>query len=665
MNRIMISLTLFLCCAAGPIRAQRSAPFPFQSNARTLNVSPQGSMAITTKGGELAYADSVRGLWRSAAPMNEGGSSSGQLLERTNLFNNDTAFTSGFINNKGKYDIIYRTENAGKTWTAVDFGQDGWIDATANLSNGEAWMSIAGKGVAHTADFGKTWEISLARQDQRYSTMFCNNKREGIMGAVWNSLLYSSNNGKNWVPLKTPLDQKKYDKTDPNKHPEFDDVAIFKNYFLVKQEGMVFITGKDSLAWKYVRNIESFYADPEHDVLYLCLKDKSILHVNERLDTVAVGKVEGPPFSGTCVNRNLYLHINNDVICISGNENIQRFPVLYLDTTTVTTAVEEPQTFGMSPDRKYYYGIAGEMIYKTKVEKEKWKPVRKLPVSLDVSTIRFNPQRNEIAFEMDDDSIYHLNIADGQTRVDRKGEYLSRFQQHPVSKITVSLGSYGCFHSYSDNLKYERDGNEFVLMDNSSKGTEHAKQMGSYVEVIPADDVSRLVKAVCNDHSRLPGIADLGFTKKEFDRCKKDIQTFRADRKTEDKFGGTSFYIGQNNVDFDKLISLVDSIGTLDSVAVGEILRNSNNFGSTTTDWMSVTLVNDNSAVLQIHYTYYQQPNAMRLPCALFFNDETLAAFTPEITRFLEKNCPSLMKDRNRMPLLYDMVKYLYAKKGE
>ncbi|NML38173.1 hypothetical protein HHL17_13285 [Chitinophaga sp. G-6-1-13] len=541
------------------------------------------------------------------------------------------------------------------------FGQDGWIDAAVSLSNGEAWMTVAGKGIAHTADFGKTWEISpVADLKQRYTKMFCNNKQEGIMGAGWNSLAYSSNNGKSWKLLATPLDQKKYNKTIPDKRPEFDAVAIFKNYFLVKQEGLVFISEKDSLAWRHIRNIEHFYVDPEHDELYLRLKDKSIVHVDERLDTVAVGKVTDEPFSGTCINRKLYLLAGNNLLCISGDKSMKQFPILSAGVTK-----EEPSVFGTSPDGKYYYGISGDVIYKKKLEKDKWVPVLKLRLQPDLNTLTFNPQKNEIAFGANNDSIYHADIDNGKMRVNRSGQYLSLFQQHPVSRIIVSLGSQGCFHGYSDNLEYERNGNEFVLMDNNSKGTDHTKKINSSVEVIQAADVDQLVKAVCNDNKRMPGIVDFGFTQKEYEQCKKDIQAFSVDRKIKNGPGKPSFYIGENNVDFNKLILLVDSVQTLDSAAIGKILLNSDPFISTTTNWMSIMLVNDNEEVLQIQYSYSGYPNAMRLPCALVFNEERLPAFTPEITRFLDKNCPPLMKDRNRMPLLYDMVKYLYSLKME
>ncbi|MBO9730343.1 MAG: hypothetical protein J7623_17010 [Chitinophaga sp.] len=327
-------------------------------------------------------------------------------------------------------------------------------------------------------------------------------------------------------------------------------------------------------------------------------------------------------------------------------------------------ASTEPTIIGMSASGKYYYGITRNIIYKKRVGKDKWKQQQQLSMSPVISTLTYNSDKNEIAFRMGNDSIYHVNINNGETRVIRIGEYLSRFQEHPVSRLIFSIGSHGCFHQYSDNLEYEREGDEFVLTDKKSAGMNHKNRMGTSKGIVPADEVTRLQKALCNDYSRMPRISDLGFTQQEYDQCKKDIQAFAVDRKVDGNPGKIGFYITGNNVDFNRLSLLVDSIETIDTAAIGEILQHAG-LVSTTVDWMAISLVSDNGEELHIRYHYFEDPNAMRLPCVLMFNDEVLRTFTPEIPRFLDRNCPALMKDKNRMPLLYAMVNYLYARKIE
>lgn len=329
--------------------------------------------------------------------------------------------------------------------------------------------------------------------------------------------------------------------------------------------------------------------------------------------------------------------------------------------SSASSSAVEPTIFGMSASGKYYYGIAGNAIYRKKVGKDNWRLQQQLAVSPVIRTLRVNYDKNEIVFSTGNDSIYHVDIDNGKMRGIRMRDYLSRFQEHPVSRLTFSIGSRGCFHRYVDNLEYKREGNEFVLTDKNSEGTKHTNQMNAANEIVPADEVARLQKAVCNDYSRMPGISDMGFTQQDYDQCKKDIQAFSLDRKVENSPGKIGFYIRENNVDFNKLILLVDSIGTIDTAAIREILQHTD-FTSTTTYWMSISLVNDDGETLRIQYAYYDTPNVLRLPCALIFNDDELTTFTPEITRFLDRNCPAMMKNKNRMPLLYAMVNYLYSR---
>ncbi|NIG52052.1 hypothetical protein [Chitinophaga sp. Cy-1792] len=660
MNRVMVFFLLLLP-GISRVAAQVQHPvYTFKSSARTLNVATNGSMLITTKAGELAYADSIAGLWSNRSPQGDDKKDYGWLLERTNIFNRDTAFTSGFINNNSKYDVIYRTENGGKSWTVVYFGADGWIDGAASLSDGRALMSIAGKGVAHSSDYGKTWEIVPAPyKQQRYSEMFYNSRGEGIMASVWNSIAFTADDGRTWKALPTPLDQKKYNKTNPNGRPNIDAVAIFRNYFLVKEEGMVFVSEKDSLSWKYEKDIQSFYSDPEHDGLFLQLKDQSVLHINERMDTAKVGKINSNVYSAACSNDRLFLLVDGAIVRMSANESAKVFPV-WMDGEVT----KDPVAFAVRAGGGYY-GLSGKNIYSSTAPSGQWKLVRELPVAPDVNTVSFDQSRNEVAFQTSNDSIYHVNLDNGNTRTELLGGYLVNFQKHSVKRVVISVGSQGCFHSFSDNLEYEKDGNDFVLADNVSKGTRHTNDQKTDVEIINANDVDRLVKAICNDNGAMPGIADIKFTQKEYAQCKKDISEFNRKRDYSEKRGAATFYMEENNLDFAKLISLVDSIATLDDATLGKTIMRGAEGWSTTTNWTAITLVNDAGEMITIQHAYYEAPNAMFLPCRLSFNGEGIVSTTPEIARFLYQNCPSLIKEKSRMQLMHNIVKDLYNRKTE
>ena len=221
----------------------------FESGAFSMGVNNHEQICVGTRVGEVAFTDSVKGFWRKGNINPGSGSSlSGELIDNVCYFNADTAFVSGFINNKNKYNIIYHTVDGGKKWKPVDFGMDGWVDDAAYLDNGEAWLSVAGAGIAYTKDYGFTWRsLSIPYLKERFAKIYFNSKREGIIGSLWNVMAYTQDNCRNWTTIPTPLSQEKYKKTNPQGRPQIDRVAIFKDYFLVIQENLVFYSRRDTV----------------------------------------------------------------------------------------------------------------------------------------------------------------------------------------------------------------------------------------------------------------------------------------------------------------------------------------------------------------------------------------------------------------------------------
>src|SRR5262245_37363357 len=127
-------------------------PLNFSSYAIKLGVSKDENLTLTTRMGEIGVTSSINDSWHRADFLKER-TSSGVTLDQSIFFNKDKGFVSGFISSKsGKYDIIYHTTNGGLKWNAINFGEDGWVDDATNLDNGEAWLSVGGRGIVYTAD---------------------------------------------------------------------------------------------------------------------------------------------------------------------------------------------------------------------------------------------------------------------------------------------------------------------------------------------------------------------------------------------------------------------------------------------------------------------------------------------------------------------------------
>ncbi len=152
-------------------------------NGVFLYVTAHGKPMLIGRDRSVFRADSIDGFWETVTP----GDALDQFgrVDQCDFFNDSTGFLSGYMSHGGdQHNIIYRTTDAGASWQVVDFGQDGWVDGTCSLDDGQAWMSVSGKGIAYTSDYGANWTAlpNVTTANQRYGALFFNTKKRASWG---------------------------------------------------------------------------------------------------------------------------------------------------------------------------------------------------------------------------------------------------------------------------------------------------------------------------------------------------------------------------------------------------------------------------------------------------------------------------------------------------
>jgi hypothetical protein len=79
----------------------------------------------------------------------------------------------------------------------------------------------------------------------------------------------------------------------------------------------------------------------------------------------------------------------------------------------------------------------------------------------------------------------------------------------------------------------------------------------------------------------------------------------------------------------------------------------------TTSNWINVTLENEDGKQLMITNTY-DKPNALYIPWSITINGGGAKSVSPVITEFLQYACPSLVQEQNKVPILHRLVMNLY-----
>lgn len=182
----MKALFLFgqLLIAAAVLGQNNGNPLQFRSFGISLGVGRDECLVLATKVGEVGLAGSITGNWRRVDVADADELVNGANLETPCFFNKDTGFVSGSIYSKNdKYDIIFHTTNGGSKWKAVKTGQNGPADDAVYNDNGQAWLSIAGSGIAYSDNYGLTWKnIKNPDVKQRFAHIYFNTNRQGIIG---------------------------------------------------------------------------------------------------------------------------------------------------------------------------------------------------------------------------------------------------------------------------------------------------------------------------------------------------------------------------------------------------------------------------------------------------------------------------------------------------
>lgn len=637
---------LFLLSQSMPL------PLNFKSYAIKLGVAKDESLVLTTEAGEVGLAKSIHSDWWR--PELKGSKDlAGLTLEQPIFFNKDTGFVSGFISRDGKYDIIYHTTNGGKKWEAVEFGQSGWVDDAVNHDNGEAWLSVAGSGIAYTQDFGITWKkLKIPEVKQRFTKIFFNTSHRGIIGSLWNFLAYTEDNCKTWELVPTPLDQKAYSKTS-NSRPAFYGVAIVGDLFLVKQEELVFYTKKDSINWILLKEYEDFYADPANSAVYLKTNRGNIIRADHDLICIHEYKNIIYGYDSKCKNGSLFIVGKDKIQKLDPDNRVTSYMYAVNDESNV-----EPVLIGYTGNGMI--GVLKGKAYSQKEYNGKWDHIFDFPFPVDNGTLSLD-QYNLILYDRNDDSLFYIDLAGREVLRRSKTTMIADFCEEGIKELRFHKGSQGCFHGYRDELRYVRQNGIFTSLGEESTGSKHTANLPDNGEEISDQEVINFVKKIpaLFKKMNMSTVDDLGFTDHEYEQCKKDILEFKESLESKKKRKDTKFSFYKNNIDFNELLNLVDSIKYLDPQRLNEILFTLEDGFSTTTFWTGFQLINNKSEVLSVTSRYYGG-NAFCFPWSVSLNGYTFTTTNIEINRFLEKVYPSFLPDKDRVAVLHVLVQRLY-----
>lgn len=624
-----------------------------------LGISPSEKIWVATKAGNTYYTNKIGDLWYFGplGTKNPLSNTSRGIFERVSFFSEDILMISGFIHGENSnQDFVLRSIDRGNTWEKVIFGKSSWIDAAYINDNGKAWMSGNSQLIYYSENYGETWKsFDKAGNENslRFSTIhFAKDEKTGLFGSFWNVLYKTTDNCQSWEKLPTPLSQGKYERLSKEDRPDIRKIRVFGNYYIINQQGRVFITKSNSIDWLYLPNVADFEIT-ENENLYTINQDLSISLYNSDFykSWQSEKTVENNPRAIGVRNNNLFVLTFESIYKINSID----FTVSQLFTNEIP--IQEPYLKLQFEGEEY--GFENKDILHFDKKKKAWYHFMNVDFSIANASL-FDSKivladrslNNQYNFDPKEKSVNKYSLPE------------SLFSNLLVKELHFENGSQGCFHSNNSLRSYIKKGDKFVV----NKKTKSSKYLSRAISELNADKIEQIIEIIDKSRFEKVSLIDLKITDNEIKEFKKfiDKEEQRIKKSGIDRFDFDNLYsFPGENTDFNFYKSIADSLFTLSEEEINNAFWQAYGNWSTTTDWRRIIFVFQNGKKLIIENSD-DKPNYLYSPWIVDFeglkfrtNSILFGQQIDEITNghFFKE----IARDKNYA--IFKIADYMYRKK--
>jgi len=630
------------------------ARLPVSGYVTELGLSPSGEIWMASKAGNVYYTEEFGDLWHigpfgSLDPMVF---RSGETYERVNFLSENVLIISGFIQENGKQNFIYRSEDGGKSWDKVIFGKSSWIDAAYFTNNGKGWMSGSSQLIYYTEDYGKTWiekDKVEEKGNLRFLTIhFENNETTGLFGSFWNVIYRTKDNCDTWEKLPTPLEQDKYFRVSKHNRPDIRKIRILGDYYIVNQQGKVFVTKSNDIDWIRLPDIIDFEVSDNQG--FLITSDFKVKLIDENLTPTwtSESSLSNPPKALNVIDSTLYAYVGDEIFLIS-NQTVKSSPLL-------TDDIPIPEPYNQIDFEGITYGFSGVDILK--LENRRWARINETPFPIGNASVLNG--KLIIADQTLENRVELITETSGIIKYDLPDKIFP--QDLELKSLTIGLGSLGCFHHDDQTRIYNLNGSDLKLSE-SSRG---------FLNRMPRKIELKLVKEIISEanQARLDELTvnDLQLTSSVIS----DFKDFISKKEEEIKENGIDRFANEDpyqfpgeNTDFIFYQSVADSIESIDNSVISDVFSTGYGNWSTTQIWHQLIFDFKNGSKLIISNSD-DIPNYLYTPWVINYNGFEYKTNSLTLGRLINELTKGIFfEDYANDPeyALFKISDYLYRKK--
>jgi hypothetical protein len=649
---IYILALLFTTTVFGQTKDRR-AELGIQGRVQEISVSPDEKIWLVTAIGNIYYTDNIDSNWHYGNPVFEKDEDdyftfNAPNLDRISFFNKDTAILTGYISgNKKEYrkSGYYLTKDAGKTWKLLDFCGDSWIYNTFIDKKGNAWMGGSSGEIFFSDNYGQHWKKlnSPYNSSSRMHSIFMIDETDGISGALHNDIYVTSNNWKSSKKVKTPLDQKKY--TSDRGDDRIEKILLWNNFIVVNQNGHIYYTNAEKIDWQsFPIKIYDFELDKEANLLFAITDSLKVITLSSptEMELLTDQCLLSFPLDLKIVNHSLFI-VSNDYDVYRVNKNGLTHVILY----TTNKKIEEPRI--VKEGKNLIWGINGKQIYLADDNNRDW--YRENVLDFYVSDFMLLSDSIAILWDgIKDNYLYSL-----KDHIPQKyfPEFpLKKFLDSSLKSFSINSGTQGCFHYENNKVNYERTKDSVFATKSFSVGEKKSSFKNKVNE-------NRLVSTLITINSNPSAVPLL----KDFQITEEDKQNYLAliDTRLQSKDYDFSTWKKKFNKNF--YYSVPSMLDTLDNSIIQCVLNQVENGWSTTSNWFTIQIVNENNDTINISRNYYMSTLPWNLPWKFEYQGLHFNCYSIEFSRFINSCIPDNFMDKkvfDNSILIMEIADYLW-----
>lgn len=628
----------------------------FYGGLNEISVSPDEKIWLTSGSGNTFFTNSIDSNWHygpSLAKENKGNVLYSPNLDRISFFNSDTAIITGYISSK-KNDHskggFFRTTNGGKSWDLLDYGGDSWIYHVELNKSGHAWMGGSSGKLHYSTDFGKTWSnlSSPYNSSTRVHCIFMTTNKIGISASLDNYIFSTSSNWESTKSIPTPLDQELCDPHFPNR---LDKIVIWKDFMVVKQNGKVFYSHKESISWKaFELPIIDFELDRSTGRLFGITKELRVVVLSSPTIYYLLNKpqLDDWPKDLQIVNHSLYLLTRNDKIYKIDSDNFSHI-MLY----TFDKPIERPHKLMHSENLSW--GATYNHLYLSHNKGRDW--YRENFFDFYIESIKYIDDSTAILWDGNKHN-YIYSLKSHRAKIYHYTSPLNDFISYPLKSLRINSGSSGCYHKYADNITYGSKYDTVLVMTDLmlSKKGKVMRNIPHFEPQVETNLLLGVLKKINSNPSLIPSIKDFNITEAEEKAYLKLVKKCAKDKNVH-------YSLGTKKMDPKFYKTIPSMVEGINDSTLELILDQKESFSSTTSSWFEIEIINANSDTLNVRTHYSFTPSSWHLPWEFEFKGQHFNCYDPQFSRFISSCLPEGFHDSeafNNSTLMMAIGNYLY-----